>query len=197
MKVYKTMSTRLTNPPLPFTFQFLVTTSGTPEQLTVKRRATTISFTEGGADRDTINDSANGFLIAGFQAGDQITVVSTSAVNDGTYTIYSVTAGVITLASRNDLATETAGAAGTVKLTAPKSVPDGISVNIKTRKGNTGDITVGYSSATALNTTTGNVILDANESIGLQVNSTDAIWLDATVTGEGVEVWFEKNIQAA
>jgi len=191
------MSNRNSNLPLPFIFQFAITASGTPEKLTVKRRATTIAFVEGNADRDTITDSANGFLIAGFQPGDQITVVSTSAVNDGTYTIHSVTAGVITLASRNDLTTETAGAAGTVKLTAPKSVPDGISVNIKTKKANTGDITVGYSSETALNTTTGNIILDANESIGLQVSSTDSIWLDATVSGEIVEVWFEKNIQAA
>ena len=106
------------------------------------------------------------------------------------------TAGTITLLARNDLTTETAGAAGTVVITAPKTVPDGISVNIKTARGNTGDIVVGYSSATALNTATAGVILDANESIGVQVPSTDAIWLDTTVSGEGVQVWFEKNIQA-
>ena len=187
---------RFTNPATLISFQFLVTTSSTPEQLAAKRRATTIAFVENDADADTITDSANGFLIAGFQPGDQITITSTSGLNDGTYTIGSVVAGTITLLASNDLTTESAAAAGTVRISAPKTVPDGISVNIKTAAGNTGDITVGYSSATALNTTTGNVILDANESIGIQVPSTDAIWLDATVSGEGVQVWFEKNLQA-
>ena len=190
------MTTRLTNPSVPFTFQFLITTSGTPEQLAVKRRATTIAFVENTASADTITDSASGFLVAGFQPGDQITITSTSGLNDGTYTIGSVVAGTITLKATNDLTTESAAAAGTVRLSAPKTVPDGVSVNIKTASDNTGNITVGYSSATALNTTTGNVILDVNESIGVQVPSTDAIWLDSTVSGEGVQVWFEKNLQA-
>jgi len=187
------MTTRLTNTNLLFTFQFLVTSSGTPEQLSVKRRATTIAFVENDASADTITDSSSLFLVTGFQAGDQITV-SGSASNDGTYVIASVTAGTITLLARNDLTTESAGA--TVKIVAPKTVPDGISVNIKAKKANSGDITVGYSSATALNTGTGWVSLDANESLGVQVENINAIWLDATTTGEGVEVWFEKNVQA-
>lgn len=184
---------RLTNLPLNFSFQFNVTTSGTPEQLQVKRRAATIAFNENTPDSDTITDSGNGFLVAGFQAGDQITV-SGSASNDGTYVISAVVAGTITLLVRNDLTTEAAGA--TVTLTAPKAVPDGISVNIKAKKANTGDITYGYSSATALNTGTGWASLDANESIGIQVQNTNTIWLDATISGEGVEVWFEKSLQA-
>ena len=270
------MTTRLTNLSIPFCFQFLVTASGTPEQLTVKRRAatiafvenqvsysaSTIAFVEGGASADTITDSvggfvsagftaggkikvagtasndgtytidtvvagtitlisaddladelagtaftitqtntgadtitdsASGFLVTGFQAGDQITV-SGSTLNDGTYVIASVTAGTITLLARNDLITEAAGT--TVKIVAPKTVPDGISVNIKAKRANTGDITIGYSSATALNTGTGWVSLDANESIGIQVENTNNIWLDATVSSEGVEVWFEKSVQA-
>lgn len=190
------MSNRQFNLPVPFSFQFVVTSSGTPEQLQVKRRATTIAFAENTQDADTITDSGNGFIIAGFQAGDQITVSSTSGLNDGTYTVGSVAAGTITLLARNDLTTETAGAAGTVKIVAPKSVPDGISVNIKAKNANTGNITVGYSSDTALNTGTGWMSLDNNESIGVQVQDTSAIWLDATVSGEGVEVWFEKNLQA-
>jgi hypothetical protein len=32
-----------------------------------------------------------------------------------------------------------------------------------------------------------------NESVGLQVNNINQIWLDATVSGEGVEVIFEKQ----
>ena len=190
------MSTRLTNLPTPFTFQFLVTTSGTPEQLTVKRRATTIAFAENTADADTITDSGNGFLIAGFQPGDQITVSSTSGVNDGTYTIGSVVAGTITLLARNDLTTETAGAAGTVKIVAPKSVPDGVGVTIKAMYANGGTIRIADSSAKALNTTTGGFGLRNNESLGLQVENINNIWLDATVSGEGVEVIFEKNVQA-
>src|SRR3990167_4506077 len=187
------MTTRLTNLPLPFTFQFNVQTSGTPEQLQVKRRAATIAFNENTPDSDTITDSGNGLLVAGFQAGDQITV-SGSASNDGTYTVATVVAGTITLLAREDLTTEAAGA--TVTLTAPKTVPDGISITIKAKNANTGNITMGYSSATALNTSTGWFSLDNNESVGVQVDNTDRIWLDATVSGEGVEIFYEKSLQA-
>ena len=187
------MSNIATNLGVPFTFQFLVTSAGTPEQLTVKRRATTIAFNENTPDSDTITDSGNGFLVAGFQAGDQITV-SGSASNDGTYTIASVVAGTITLLARNDLATEGAGA--TVILTAPKAVPDGVGVTIKAMYANTGTIRIADSSAKALNTTTGGFGLRNNESVGLQVENTNNVWLDATVSGEGVEVVFEKNLQA-
>ena len=270
------MTTRLTNLATPFTFQFLVTASGTPEQLTVKRRAatiafvenqvsysaSTIAFVEGGASADTITDSvggfvtagftaggkikvagtasndgtytidtvvagtitlisaddladelagtaftitqtntgadtitdsASGFLVTGFQAGDQITV-SGSTLNDGTYVIASVTAGKITLLARNDLITEAAGAI--VKIVAPKTVPDGVAVTIKAMYANGGTIRIADSSAKALNTTTGGFGLRNNESVGLQVENISNVWLDATVSGEGVEVIFEKNVQA-
>lgn len=187
------MTTRLTNTPLAFTFQFLVTTSGTPEQLQVKRRATTIAFNENAPDADTITDSGNGLLIAGFQAGDQITVAG-SASNDGTYTVETVVAGTITLLGRNDLTTEAAGA--TVTLTAPKNVPDGVGVTIKAMYANTGTIRIADSSDKALNTSTGGFGLRNNESVGLQVENINNIWLDATISGEGVEVIFEKNLQA-
>lgn len=187
------MSTRLTNMPSAFTFQFLVTASGTPEQLLVKRRATTIAFNENTPDSDTITDSANGFLVAGFQPGDQITV-SGSASNDGTYTVATVTAGTITLLVRNDLATEAAGA--TVIITAPKTVPDGVAVTIKAMYNNGGTIRIADSSEKALNTTTGGFGLRNNESVGLQVENISDVWLDATVSGEGVEVIFEKSVQA-
>ena len=186
------MTTRLTNLPVPYTFQFNVTASGTPEQLTAKRRAATIAFVEGNADADTITDSGNGFLTAGFQPGDQLTV-SGSASNDGTYVIATVVAGTITLLRRNDLTTEGAGA--TVKLVAPKTVPDGVSATIKAKNANTGLIHLGHSSASALNTGGGSFTLDNNEAVGLQIDVTDKLWLDTTVTGEGVEVIFEKNLQ--
>ena len=187
------MTTRLTNLSTPYVFRFQVTTSGTPEQLTVKRRAATIAFNENTASADTITDSGNGFVVAGFQAGDTITVAG-SASNDGTYTIGSVVAGTITLIAANDLAAELAGA--TVTLTAPKTVPDGISVVVKARNANTGIISVGYSSATALNTATSSFTLDNNESVSLQVENINQIWLDTSVSGETVEVIFEKSLQA-
>ena len=190
------MTTRLTNLGVAWTAQFLVTTAGTPEQLSAKRRAATIAFSENTPESDTITDSGNGFLIAGFQAGDQITITSTSALNNGTYVIASVVAGTITLLMRNDLTTETAAAAGTVKITAPKSVPDGVAVTLKAMYANGGTIRIADSSEKALNTGTGGFGLRNNESVGLQVENISDIWLDATVSGEGVEVIFEKSVQA-
>lgn len=187
------MSNRVTNLPVPFTFQFAVTTTGTPEQLTVKYRSTDVAFNDNGVSADTITDTDSKFLTSGFQAGDQITV-SGSVSNDGTYTIATVTASTITLLSRNVLTTEVAGA--TVKLTAPKTVPDGVGVTVKAKYSNGGAIHIGYSSATALSTGGGSYSLRNNESVELQVDNLSDIWLDATVSGESVEIIFEKNIQA-
>lgn len=189
------MSNRQFNLPVPFTFQFNVTTAGTPEQLTVKKRGVTIAFNDNSATHaaDTITDSGSGFVTAGFQVGDQLTV-SGSASNDGTYVIASVVAGTITLVASASLTAEIAGA--TVKLSAPKTVPDGAGVTIKAKNANTGIIHIGYSSATALNTAGGSFSLDNNESVGLQVENINNIWLDATVSEEGVEVIFEKNVQS-
>ncbi len=66
---------------------------------------TTIAFVEGGASRDTITDSANGFITAGFEVGQEI-VVTGSVSNNGTYTIHDVSAGTITLIAANDLTNE-------------------------------------------------------------------------------------------
>jgi hypothetical protein len=186
------MGSRLTNLPVPFVFHFAVTTSGTPEALTIKRRAATIAFNENTGAADTITDSASGFLVAGFQPGDSVTVAG-STLNDGTYVIASVTAGTLTLMAREDLVAE--GAAATVTLSAPKYVPDGIGVTVKAKNANGGTIHIGYSSETALNTADASFVLDNNESVGLQVSSLDSIWLDASVSGEGVEVIFEKGLQ--
>lgn len=189
----KIMTTRLTNLATPFTFQFNVDVNSTPERLSVKLIAATIAFVEGNADADTITDSGGGFLEAGFQPGDQLTVAG-SASNDGTYVVATVVAGTITLLRNEDLTDEAASA--TVTLTAPKAVPDGVSVTIKAKNANTGNIMIGYSSASALNTGIGWFSLDNNESVSLQVESLGNIWLDCTVAGEGVEVIFEKSVQA-
>ena len=58
----------------------------------------TIDFVDGGGSADTITDSANGFVDAGFENGDEVTV-SGSTSNDGTYTIVTAAAGTLTLAT--------------------------------------------------------------------------------------------------
>jgi len=70
--------------------------------------AITIAFNDNGASPDTITDSDNGFVTAGFVVGDKITV-SGSTSNNGDYTINMVVAGTITLISTDVLTTEIAG----------------------------------------------------------------------------------------
>jgi len=72
------------------------------------KTATTISFT---AASKTIADSANGFVTAGFRAGDSITVSGTVS-NNGTFTIVSVAAGAIVVAE--SLVNESAGSSFTI-----------------------------------------------------------------------------------
>jgi hypothetical protein len=72
--------------------------------------ATTISFVAIGA---TIEDSANGFLAAGFVAEDNITVTD-SALNNFDFKIESVTGGVMTLSAEDILVAELAGANVTI-----------------------------------------------------------------------------------
>lgn len=60
-----------------------------------KITAITIAFNET-ATPDTITDSGNGLVIAGFKAGDIVTV-SGSTSNDGDYTLVTVAAGTLTL----------------------------------------------------------------------------------------------------
>lgn len=66
--------------------------------------ANTIAFVD--SDPDTITDSGNGFIDAGFKPGP--ITVSNSANNDGTYTIETVTEGVITLIAGDSLTAEVA-----------------------------------------------------------------------------------------
>lgn len=191
------MTSRLTNLSSPFSFQFNVTAAGTPEQLAVKIRVATIAFVpinlSSGAAKATITDSDSGFLVAGFQTGDSITV-SGSTSNDGDYVVESVAAGVITLLAKHDLVTE--GAAATVKIITGKSVPDGCAVTVKAKHANNGVIHVADSSAKAVNTKTGSFTMLKDEALGLQVTNTTDVWLDSSVSGEGVEVIFERSNQS-
>ena len=77
---------------------------------TIVGPATDIAFVDGGAGADTITQIAAGFGL--FAAGDRITV-SGSVSNNGNFTIVSVVAGTITLAT-GTLTTEAAGASVTI-----------------------------------------------------------------------------------
>lgn len=75
---------------------------------TAQIQGTGIAFVDGGGGADTITDTGNGFIRAGFQAGHKITV-SGSTTSDGAYTIVSVVAGTITLATGSLPGNEIAG----------------------------------------------------------------------------------------
>lgn len=73
--------------------------------------ASTIAFAD--SNPDTITDSANGFVTAGFRRGQQITITG-SASNNATFRIASVSAGVLTLIATDTLVVESAGASITI-----------------------------------------------------------------------------------
>ena len=64
----------------------------------------TITFNN--ANPDTITDSGNSFVTAGFEAGD-IVVVEGSGSNDGSFKIVSVAVGTLTLESYEEVTAET------------------------------------------------------------------------------------------
>lgn len=109
--------------------------------------ATTISFVENGASPDTIEDSANGFVDAGFTAGKSITISGSTSNNIQT-TITTVAAGSLTIPD-GVLTAEVAGDTVTIsevyttgnKL---KSSPDSIDASVKSKNylgiGNTVEI---------------------------------------------------------
>jgi hypothetical protein len=91
----------------PFTLQSLTRSGKTVTAILIGLiKANTISFAD--TNPDTIIDSNNGFILAGFAVGDIISVFN-SKLNDGIYTIDNVTAGTITLSSSDSLTTEAAG----------------------------------------------------------------------------------------
>ena len=77
-----------------------------------KVTGTDIAFVDGGAGEDTITQVAAKFLENNFVAGDVITVLG-SVYNDGNYTIISVVAGTINVAT-GSLTAESAGASVTI-----------------------------------------------------------------------------------
>lgn len=70
-------------------------------------------------------------------------------------------------------------------------VPDGVTITVKADDRNTGIVTLGNSSANAVNTGTTPFRLTANSSADLALKNTDAIWVDSTASGDRVNVLFE------
>ncbi len=77
-----------------------------------------------------------------------------------------------------------------VQLSASTQVT-GLHLVVKAKSANTGSITLGNTSAHALNTGTSCFRLQANESVTLHLHNLSEIWIDSTVDGEGVEVLYE------
>lgn len=173
-----------------------VTTSGTPVKLSGYYVSTTVAFVAGtaGVTRDTITDSNSQFLNMGFQVGDKL-VVSGSTTSDGTYEIFSITSGTITLANYEKFISEIAGDSITLDTLHGIKVEDGVSVVLKAKDGNAGTITLAPTSARALNTNTAyfsHFSLVANQAIGLQIKNLNEVWMDATSSSDGVQIIFEK-----
>lgn len=82
-------------------------------------------------------------------------------------------------------------ASGTPEQLTSYDVPDGVCVVVRAKSTNSGTMTIGGSSAQALNTGTAYFPLSPNQSISYQVTNTDQIWFDGTVTGDGVYVTLE------
>ena len=82
---------------------------------------------------------------------------------------------------------------GTPVQLASHNIPEGAALTIKAKTTNTGTITVGFSSSTALNSGTEHFKMTAGVGVSLQVRNADAVWLDSTVSGEGVEVIVEST----
>ncbi len=80
--------------------------------------AETIAFHENTPSADTITDSANGFVTAGFVNGATI-IVTGSTSNNAAFTAATVAAGTITLDPADDLLEEVAGDKVTIRSSAP------------------------------------------------------------------------------
>ncbi len=172
--------------------QKTVTTADVPTKLSGHMVASTISFT---AASRKISDSASKLLNAGFRAGDTITV-SGSTSNDGIYKILTVAAAEIVLVTGSVLTNELASATITLNETGEFEpigypIPDGSKVTVQAKKANTGTIYIANSSDNALTTSTNNFSLTANESVEIQVSNLSAIWINASVSGEGVQIIYE------
>ena len=83
---------------------------------------------------------------------------------------------------------------GTPERLGTNPVPDGVNLVIKAKAGNAGTVTIGHDSAHANHDGTGYFSLAANQSLGIDVDNLNDVWIDATVTGDGVEYVFERQL---
>lgn len=70
-------------------------------------------------------------------------------------------------------------------------VPAGVSVIVMAGQSNTGTVTVASTSATAINSSTDNFPLAPGDGVSVQVQNTNDLWVDSTVTGDTARVMFE------
>lgn len=81
-----------------------------------------------------------------------------------------------------------------VQLSADAAVQAGIPICIKAKSANTGTITVGPTSAKALNSGVDCFRLGAGAALEIRVANLNEVYIDSTVNGEGVEVIHETII---
>jgi len=191
---------RMTNLNTIETIKKVVTASGTPEILSPSYTATTIAFNDNSgtpptaATYDTITDSDSQFLVNGFKIGD-IILITGSASNNVEAEIKTVTAGTITITLMGYLTTEIAGETVTILSKRGIKIPDGIKAVVKANDDNDGSITLADTSAKAINTNTSyfsNYVLDNGQAVELYIKNLNQIWMDATSSGDGVNIIFEK-----
>lgn len=91
-----------------------------------------------------------------------------------------------------DTGRKTVGSAGTAeKLHDDLPIPDGFMLVLKALDGNTGDIKFANTQEKAQGSDV--FILDAGQSIGLSIANANLVWIDATVSGEGVVFYVERH----
>jgi hypothetical protein len=71
------------------------------------------------------------------------------------------------------------------------TIPEGASLTVKAKRGNSGVITIGGSSSQSLNSGTSHFALLPSQSVTVQVTDASAVWIDSTVSGEGIEAIVE------
>lgn len=78
-----------------------------------------------------------------------------------------------------------------VQLSADQPITSGIPIVLKAKVANGGTITVGNSSANALNSGSGCFRLEPGQALEFTTDNLSRVWIDATIALEGVEVLYE------
>ena len=81
-------------------------------------------------------------------------------------------------------------AAGTAEQLPDVTVPNGFSLVVRAKPGNTGNVFYGNSKANAEDVTK-RLTFSAGNGVTLRVTNTNLVWVDAALPGEGVEYWVE------